>query len=363
MKIMFYISSLGKGGAQRVLSVICDKLLEKNEIFILVNTKSNISYPFSEKIKIIELDKKRNKNPLFRNLKRVKQVKVWIKKIMPDVIISFLPVPSFISLYAKRKMNIPCIVTDRNDPNQEYKSMISQCLMKWLYPQADGFIFQTKEQQQYFCKEIQEKSTIIFNPIKEEFLLEDEIPYKEKENVIISVGRLVRQKNQKMLINAFSNVLKKYPNYKLKIFGEGILRQELQKQIEELGIQDKAFLCGISDNIKKELEKARIFVLPSDYEGMPNVLIEAMGTGLPVISTDCPCGGPKELIDNFNNGILIPINDEDELTKGLTGLIENQELAQRLGENAKKIKETLHPNHIVKQWEEYIIEVVKKNKE
>ena len=362
MKIMFYISSLEKGGAERVLSVICNRLLEKHKIVILVNSKSNIAYPFDKKIKIIELDKKRNKNPLFRNLKRVKEVEKQIEENRPDAIISFLPMPSFISLLANRKTKVPCIVADRNDPKQEYKSKISNFLMKWLYPKADGFVFQTKEQQQYFNQEIQKKSTIIFNPIKEEFLIEN-INAEVKENVIISVGRLVEQKNQKILINAFSKLIKTHPNYILKIFGEGKLRTNLQKQIDELGLQNKAFLCGVSNNIKKELEKAKVFVLPSNYEGMPNVLIEAMAVGLPVISTDCPCGGPKELIDNRKNGILIPVNAEQVLTDKLEEVIGNNQLSQEIGNNAKKVKEILHPNHIIRQWEEYITEVVKKNKE
>lgn len=361
MKIAFCISSLSKGGAERVISILTNKLIEENEIEIIINTKLNKAYEFDDKIKILELDKKINTNPLLRNMIRIKLINEELKKEKPDIILTFLPMPSFRILYANRKLKIPIIVADRNDPKQEYKSIIYKVLMKWLYPKADGFVFQTNEQKEYFKKEIQEKSTVIFNPIKEEFLIEENNK-KERENVIVSVGRLVEQKNQKVLINAFSKIAKKYPEYKLKIFGEGNLREELQKQIDDLNMKDKIYLCGVCDNIKEQLEKAKIFVLPSNYEGMPNALIEAMASGCSVISTDCPCGGPRELIENNKNGILVPVNNEQELSNKIEYLIKNEEKAKIMGENAKKVQEKLNPDNILKQWENYIIKILQKGR-
>ena len=361
MKIMFCISSLSKGGAERVISILTNKLIEENEIEIIVNTKLNTAYKFDKKIKILELDKKIHTNPLLKNMVRIKLIKKELEEEKPDIILTFLPMPSFRILYANRKLKIPIIVADRNDPKQEYKSFIYKFLMKWLYPKADGFVFQTNEQKEYFKKEIQEKSTIIFNPIKEEFLVEENNK-KERENVIVSVGRLVEQKNQKLLINAFSKIAKKYPEYKLKIFGEGNLREELQKQIDDLNMKSKIHLCGVCDNIREQLEKAQIFVLPSNYGGMPNALIEAMALGCSVISTDCPCGGPRELIKNNENGILVPVNNEQELCNKIEYLIRNEEKAKIMGENAKKIKEKLNPNNILEQWENYIIKILQKGR-
>ena len=229
--------------------------------------------------------------------------------------------------------------------------------MKKLYPKADGFVFQTEKQKELFDKEIQKKSVIIYNPIKDEFLNANKS--MQKENTIISVGRLVEQKNQKMLIEAFSKIAKEYPNYTLKIFGAGPLESNLKKQIEELNLLDRIILCGICDDIKTELEKAKIFVLSSDYEGMPNALIEAMAVGLPVISTDCPCGGPKELIENEKNGLLIEVGDVEDLTKKMKYLIENQEETAKMGKNAEKIQEKLHSINILKQWKSYIEEMKK----
>ena len=159
------------------------------------------------------------------------------------------------------------------------------------------------------------------------------------------------------LINAFSKVSSTYPQYKLKIFGDGPLKEELQKQINDLHMKDKIFLCGVTDDMKQELEKSKIFVLSSDYEGMPNALIEAMVVGCAVISTDCPCGGPKELIKNNKNGILIPIENEEKLIKSINFLIEDENNAEIMGKNAKNIKEILNTNYILEQWKKYIKKV------
>ena len=352
MNIMFNISSLAKGGAERVVANLSNAFIEENDVEILVNTKKDIAYELQPKIKVLELDKKRDNNVILRNIKRLILTQKYIKEIKPDIIISFLPMPSYRVLMLRNINKIPIIISDRNDPKEEYKTFINKILMKTLYKRADGFVFQTKQQKEYFSKEIQNKSCIIPNPIKDEFLHDDE--QIEKEKTIICVGRLVEQKNHEILIDAFKEIYSEYPEYQLKIFGEGILREKLQKKINSIELQDAISLCGVSNDIKHELLKSEIFVLPSNYEGMPNALLEAMAVGLPCISTDCPCGGPKELIQNNENGLLIAVNNKKELVKSLKTLLDNKEKAFLIGNNAKKIKDSLNAKNISNIWKEYI---------
>lgn len=364
MKIMFCTSSMGKGGTERVISVLSNYFIQDNQIVIVLNTTKNIDYALDKRIKLIQLDKKQENinNSIARNITRIKTMKRVIESEKPDVILTFLPLPSFRAIIANRKYKIPIIVADRANPAYEYKDKISKILVKLLYNKADAFVFQTSEQKEYFNKKIQDKSIIIFNPIADEFTKDlDREVYKEK--TIISVGRLAEKKNQKMLIDAFSKFLKTNPDYKLKIFGQGPLKEQLQNQINELDMDKNIFLCGVSNNIREELEKSEIFVLSSDSEGMPNVLIEAMAVGLPVISTDCPCGGPRELIDDGKNGILIPVKDEDKLIENLEQLIQKPYWAKELGKNAKNVRQLLKTESIVKKWKEYIDYVVKKKKQ
>ena len=183
MKIMFYTSSLGKGGAERVISILSNNLSVKYDIDIVVNTLKNCSYKINDNIKLIELDKKRTKLHFIRNIKRIFNTKKIIQKEKPDIIISFLPIPSYRILILKKKFSdIPVIVADRNDPAHEYKSLINKITMTILYARANAFVFQTEQQKQYFNEKIQNNSTIIYDPIKDEFLRSSKT---EKENTIL----------------------------------------------------------------------------------------------------------------------------------------------------------------------------------
>lgn len=292
MKTMFNLGSMTKGGAERVVANLSNKMIHDDEIVVCVTQYGEPMYQLDEKIKYYTLDEDEKKQNFFiKNIKRVIKLNEIVKKENPDIIISLLPEPTyrlmFINIFRKKKV----IISVRNDPKIEYKSKINQWIMKILYKRANGFIFQTEEAKQYFSKEIQDKSIIIPNPINDEFIRP---PYEgEREKIIVSVGRLTEQKNQKLLINAFSKLEKDLKEYQLIIYGEGELRNCLEEQIRELQLENKVFLPGEVDDINEKIYKASLFVLSSDYEGMPNALMEAMALGIPCISTDCPCGRTK----------------------------------------------------------------------
>lgn len=212
-----------------------------------------------------------------------------VKNVNPDIILSFLPRSSFRAILAAKINRKKIIVCDRADPKMEYRKLINKILMKLLYKHADAFVFQTQEQKEYFSKTIQSKSNIIGNSLNNQFLenVKSEVGLEKK---IVSVGRLAASKNQKLLINAFSKVHKKFPDYKLVIYGKGPLKEELELQILKLGLEGYVLLPGVKDNIIAEIHNASLFVLTSDYEGMPNALMEAMSLGLPCISTNCSGG-------------------------------------------------------------------------
>lgn len=182
--------------------------------------------------------------------------------------------------------------------------------------------------------------------MKEEFF---HIERKPVAGEIITCGRLEAQKNHKLLIDAFAEAIKEHPYARLKIYGEGSLRDVLQEQIDKLGLQDKAFLMGATNDVAKALQTADLFVLSSDYEGMPNALMEAMAAGVPCISTDCPCGGPRSLIDNYNNGVLIKINNKKMLSKELKSILEKDNAV--MGRNAHLKSKQFSPIEINGTWE------------
>ena len=274
--------------------------------------------------------------------------------------ISFLHRPSYRLLAVKPFLRgVPVIVSDRNDPEKEYASLKNRLLMKLLYRRAEGFVFQTRRQKEYFTRKIQEKSVVIYNPVAPKFATSAPDSGRDGK-MLISYGRLTPQKNHRLLLEAFAEAAKERPGLRLKLFGEGPLRGDLEKLASELGIADRTELPGVSDHIEKELAGAGIFVLSSDYEGMPNALIEAMVAGLPAVSTDCPCGGPAELIEDGKNGLLVPVGDAAAMSEAIGRLADDPELAGRLAANARRLIEKTDENIIISRWEEYILQVIRK---
>lgn len=361
MKILFCLGSMQKGGAERVVANLGNYLSKENNIYIVTSVNGKIEYKLNENIKLFTLDdKKVSKNKIIKNIHRRRNLKNVINEIEPDIVISFLPEPTFRLMSLRNNIKCPIIISERNDPNTEYKSMLYYIMMKKYYKKADGFVFQTEEAREYFNENIKKKSIIIPNPLNENFLEINE--NVKKENIIISVGSLAERKNQKLLINAFANISNMFPDYRLEIYGDGILRKELEEQIRKLNLEEKVLLPGKVDNIKEKLEKSKVFVLSSDYEGMPNALMEAMASGLSVISTDCPCGGPASLINNNENGILIPVNDEKALSEALEKILSDETYMKVLGKSAREIVENLNPQKIYKKWEEYIYQILMKKR-
>ncbi|MBR3138437.1 glycosyltransferase family 4 protein [Candidatus Saccharibacteria bacterium] len=357
MRIVFNLGVFRRGGAERVITNLSNGLADDNEVYIMITGIVDDPYVVNDKVKMLDLDEGGYLcNPIVRNARRIRKMKKMLLAIQPDVVVSFLPSPSYRVLFLKKKINCKVIVSDRNDPRHEYKSLINRILCKWLYKRADGFVFQTNEQKNFFSKAIQEHSVVIPNPLKSEFL--NSAVDERKKNTIISVGRFHKQKNQRLLIDAFYEISLKYKNYKLKIFGHGPLEKELSDYIKRLGMVDKIMIHKPVEDIKKELSESRIFVMTSDYEGMPNALMEAMACGLPCISTDCPCGGPRELIKDGVNGILFGVGDKNQLIAKLEVLIEDDGLRKKLGREAKKICDKMNPEEICKRWKKYITEIV-----
>ena len=381
MKICFFISTLSKGGAERVVANLSNFLCNRKEIdkVDIINTyNTKIEYELDSNINVYTLNKRyiEYKNLLnnhkgilkfilhikkyFNNLKIKYKLKSIVKENNYDVIISFLPEPSFLLLTLKKYIKCPIIVSERNDPNIEYVNFRKKYLMKKLYPLADGFIFQTEDAKKYFDNIFTKKYDIIPNPVNDEFIVESYNGKREK--TIVNVGRLTSQKNQLLLIKAFQKIKDKFSDYTLVIYGEGNLKKELQNYIIENKLEKNVLLAGQVDNIKEKIYKSSLFVLSSDYEGMPNALIEAMCLGLPVISTDCPCGGPKFLIENGKNGILVPIKDEQKLSNAIEHMLTNKEYARELSKNASKISNEVSSEIVNNKWLKFINEITKEVK-
>lgn len=350
MKIDFYISSLSGGGAENVLVMLAKQFAEKgNQVSITSLEKREQFYDVPENVELHKIQSQ-TKSKLRESFHDFVGIKRHLRESKADVSISFLSRCNLILLLAALFTKDRIIVCDRNNPLREHskKVFVMSC---WLYKRADKIVVQTEQIRQMYPEYLQKKLIVIENPLDTEkmdnqVVVQDTI---KKEKVIISVGRLEKQKDFKTLIRAFHNISEKYPEWILKIFGVGNMKQELQELIELYGETSRIQLCGHTKEPYVEMKKSEIFVLSSFYEGFPNVLCEAMYAGLPCIATDC-VSGPRELIKNGENGFLVPIGNTQAMEQNLIQLMQNEELRKMVGNRANKECDRLKLTYIANKW-------------
>ena len=362
-KIVMYIDMMAHGGAQRVMRNLAGYFINQDIEVILVNdfklTKEQIQYDVNPKVRREYLQEMNSGDVIIKNIKRIIRLRKLIKQEAPDLVLSFLGRPNKRMLLATIGLDTKKIVSVRNDPNNEYgKTFLKKAIARILFQLADGCVFQTKEARNYFSSVIKSKSIIILNPVDEEFY---SFARKKEVKNIISIGRLETQKNNMLLIQAFRNIDSQFPNEKIIFYGTGSMLSNLKKSVEKLKMEDRIIFAGDTNNVPEKLASCKIFVLSSDYEGMPNALMEAMACGVPCISTDCPCGGPKELIINNQDGILVPVNDIDRMSSAISELLKNTRLREKLGENAKKRAEKFKAERIYSIWKQYFEYIINKS--
>lgn len=343
------MNQMTSGGAERVVSILANQMVELNySISLVITFQSTIDYYLDDRIEVITFNISKNMGQIKRNIEEVKKLRDLFKERRPDLVISFIR--NVNTILAAKTVNIPVIVSERNNPIFDPNSKVWRIARHISYPFADGIVFQTTGAKNYFNKFIQKKSIIINNPLSDNIEIKHN-KYSSKK--IISVGRLTSQKDQEMLIKAFNIFKKNNKGYKLIIYGEGPLRENLQKQIDNLNLSNDIEMPGSTKNIYKKMEEADLFILSSKYEGYPNALIEAMATGLPVISTRCKFG-PEDIIINNINGILVDVGDYIDLSEQMERIIKNDNFKYSLGKNAIKIREKLNVNKIVNEWIDFI---------
>lgn len=360
-RIAFYLGSLAQGGAERVVVNLSDYFVKNGyEVIIVTKLRDEPEYtpdPCVTRILADLTKEEMHNNRILDFYGRVRKLRSIWKRIKPQVIISFIGKNNIMSLLSSRFLNIPVILSVRSAPEREYPKGPARILAKLLFGMGDGIILQTPDAKGFFPKKIQKKAVILPNSLNPQFIKKRYEGIRVDE--IVSVGRLDQNKNQKMLVDAFAPLHGKYPQTKVILYGDGEARPLLEEKIREKCLEDTILLAGAQKDICNKIYKSRIFVLSSTIEGMPNALIEAMSLGLAVIATDCPCGGPNMLIQNQENGLLIPVGSTQDLTKALDTVLSNPVLEESLGKNAVKIQEEYSPQKVNEAWEEYILSKIK----
>lgn len=365
MKIIFHHNCLEHGGAERVISTLSNQLSSQgHDVVVATEWQGEEEFELNKEIRRIHVgldDSDENRSRIFRAIKRLVRLRKLLVAEKADVAIGFTRKPLYRLLAASICVKTPVIIAVRISPIGNYDKAFDKIFMPILFRRANGAVFQTNDQMEYFVPFLKNDSAVIFNPINEKYVGVEQPAKKEK--AIVHSGRLVDFKNQPMLIRAFIKVHDKHPEYVLKLYGpdggEG-MQEKLEEIIKSSHAEEFVKLMGGSDELEKVLPMGEIYAMSSDYEGMPNALLEAMCLGMPVVATDCPCGGPKAVITEGENGLLVPVKDEDAFAEALNKLIENPEYANCLGKQASKLSEKISAEAITKQWLDYINKVIKR---
>lgn len=366
MKILCYVNTLSGGGAERVMSVLANALSRLgNTVSLVTDYTTPNEYQLDATINRVIIDGEfagaSRKGILMRTIHRVLTLRNLCRDRQVDIVISFMSEANFRAILATVFSKTKSLISVRVDPRIGYKRKITAMLAKLLYPLTDGCVFQTEEAQEWFLLAIQKKSRIIFNPVSDDFYHVQGTPLRDKR--IVSCGRLSDQKRFDLLINSFDRICDEFPEYTLEIYGTGSLKVELEAQIAELGREDRIRLMGCCEDIPNTIKDASLFVLSSDYEGLPNALMEAMVLGLPVIATDCGGGGARALINDGADGLIVPCGDVEALAAAIRLSLKDLNAAKARGDQAKQKGARFKAESVVSDWERYIYEICGKSPE
>lgn len=353
--ICLVIHSLGIGGMERVMSELANDFSGRvnTEVhLILIGKKRQIKYAISDSVIIHKPDFEfSNNRRKFDTLRTVFFLRSKVKSINPDAVLSFGEIWNNLVLIALRDLNYPVFISDRSQPGKNL-GRLHNFLRRKLYPRAAGYIAQTQTAKEVcLANGWNSNIKVIGNPIRS-------IPSNgqvEKENIVLSVGRLIKTKHFDHLIRMFVEIADQ--NWKLAIVGGDAKKQQLSNElgelIKKLGAKDKVFLEGEQNDIDSYYRKSKIFAFTSSSEGFPNVIGEALSAGLPVVAYDC-VAGPSDMITDGANGFLIPLFDQQMFKQRLNQLINNDGLRMELGYKAKEKVMNYDISSIADQFFEFL---------
>ena len=365
MKIVLIVSGLGGGGAERVIATLANSWVNASNSVCVVtlSSKEEAEYRLDSNVDREALGLQSESNGLFSavfaNLKRILAIRKSVRLLDPDVVISFITTTNILSVIACRGLGVPVIVSERTSIADDPPTGVWGALFRSVYRLAECVVVQTNANARVISEALNRPVETIGNPIETDFVEpEDEcfdkiLGLSKSANILLAVGRLHRSKGFDMLIRAFFEVHRDFSDWQLVIIGDGPDKESLQMLVAEHGLEQRAHLAGFSTAPRAIMRLSRIFVLSSRIEGLPNALMEAMTEGLACISFDCRTG-PRELIDDNVNGLLVSPEDVRGLTIAMRRLMNSAQERERLGRGAQLSMGKFNVSSIQRQWDAII---------
>ena len=347
--IGFVIGQLGGGGAERVVSNLCNYFSSKGHaVFVfLISDYSGSTYPLEKKISLVHLKSCASKNPFAK----ISELTSQFQRLQIDIVVGFNTTPAFYAAKAAFKLGIPCIsCAERNSPQDYGNSVLWNYLKKRSFSLSTKIVFQTTGARDFFPRKFARKSLIIPNPLPPDFICQPR-EISKVNPVIVMLGRVDEQKNNLLALKAFKDFQSTHKTFTLEIYGkaESSYAQNLKKDFQD----DSIHFLGFNSFPEDVFSRASMFLLSSNYEGISNSLLEALASGVPCVSTDCRPGGSRALIQNTKGSLLCQNGDQKDMVRCLSSIADRYSF---FFENAKEdsllIRQKYSSENIGSQWEE-----------
>ncbi len=351
-KLIVCMGTLLAGGAERVLCSLSTAFADAyDEVEYVMWLPSGVFYDLDPRVKVTSIVEESGSK---KRLLQAWWFRRKIKRERPTMILSFMVMCNFIVTLSVLGLKCRVVVSERNDPRFFKRGKRLRNFIYWLYARKNvkGVVMQTIPNKELLPPYLHHKAAVIYNPVN---IPEDTIGKglrSQKKDLVVSVGRLERQKCQDILIRSFAKFHEKNPTYHLVIYGDGSKRTQLQSLVQELGMEEHISLPGRIKNVPDAIKEAKMFVLTSLYEGMSNALLEAMAIGIPCISTKV--SGSTDLIDDHKNGLLVDVGDGDGIANAMDYIANHPEEANKFAVMANKVIDNLNLSKISQTWIDYL---------
>ncbi len=355
--IVFVIADMGMGGAQRVVSLLAERLSSLSgyqvDIVTMAEEEKLSFFPLPPSVRVTPLKIAGASSGFFAgvyaNILRIWKLRHALNRLDPDCIVTFQTETNCISLLSMIGSGIPVIISERSDPYVHPEARIWRLIRRIVYPLAKGAVFQTAHAARFFEGVVKNK-VVIFNPVSAGSAGTARVPVCP---YILGVGRLSPEKGFGALIAAHAIVRKTCPELNLVLVGEGPERKVLECRAVQLGTKESVFMVGAQGDLAAYYASAEVFVLPSRYEGLPNALLEAMVHGCAVVSTPMFAAAP-EIITHGKDGLIAADGSPVALAKEMLSIYENKNLKSELSAQAKISATRFESKKIVGEWIDFI---------
>jgi glycosyltransferase involved in cell wall biosynthesis len=374
MRLLIFIYSMNSGGAERVSANLANYWAAKGWDITIVTLSQQILdfYELHPAVKRIALDLAGESanalTGLWQNLRRVIVLRRVLHQIKPDIALGMMTSANvLLALAAWGLPNLRTIGAEHNHPQHLPLSFFWEGLRSYTYGLLNALTALAIEGKDWLKTNTHAHrilvipNAVIWPLSGQEPRINPSALYQSERQLLLTVGRLTAVKGFDCLIEAFSNLADKHPEWDLVILGEGSLRTTLDKQIRESGLENRIFLPGRAGNIGEWYEMADLYVLSSRSEGFPMTLVEAMAYGLAAVSFDCDTG-PRDIIRHELDGLLVPSGDVAELTAALDRLMSDALTRQRFAERAVEVRERFSMERIAGMWEKLFEEILLEQK-